>query len=72
MVGGMATTPICNPQICRVLLGTVGYCGVLWGTVRCCGVLWGTVATAGYWRYCGDQLISIKLAFLSMKIVQYA
>ena len=57
----MANTPICNPQICRVLLGTVGYCGVLWGTVGCCGVLW---------RYCGDQLISIKLAFLYMKIVQ--
>ena len=56
----MATTPICNPHICRVLLGTVGYCGVLWGIVGCCGelwgtmgVLWGTVATAGYWRYCG-------------------
>ena len=48
----MATTPICNPHICRVLLGTVGYCGVLWGTVGGCveqlgtmGVLWGTVAT---------------------------
>jgi len=36
----MATTPICNPHICRVLLGTMG-------------VLWGTVATAGYWRFCG-------------------
>ena len=33
----MATTPICNPHICRVLLGTVGCCGVLWGTM---GVLW--------------------------------
>jgi len=39
----MATTPICNPHICRVLLGTAGYFGVLWGAV----------ATAGYWRYCG-------------------
>ena len=39
----MATTPICNPHICRVLLGTVGYCGVLWSTVGCCGVLWGTM-----------------------------
>jgi len=56
----MATTPICNPHICRVLLGTAGYFGVLWGAVGCCGVLWGTmgllwgtVATAGNWRYCG-------------------
>ena len=44
----MATTPICNPHICTVLLGTVGYFGVLWGAVGYCGgtvgllwVLWG-------------------------------
>ena len=55
----MATTPICNPHICR---GTVGYCEVLWSTVGCCGVLGFTwvcgregvqESTAGYWRYCG-------------------
>ena len=52
----MATTPICNPHICRVLLGTAGYFGVLWDAVGYCGVLWGswgTVATTWYWRYCG-------------------
>ena len=60
MEGGIATTPICNPHICRVMLGTAEYFGVLWGDVGCCGVLWGTmgilwgtVATAGNWRYCG-------------------
>ena len=36
----MPTTPICNPHICRVLLGTVGYCGVQWGTVGWCRVYW--------------------------------
>ena len=54
----MATTPICNPHICRVLLGTLGYFGVVWGTAGyCCMVLWGTVGycgvlwgTAGYCR----------------------
>ena len=47
----MATTPICNPNNCRVLFGTVAYFGVLWGAVGYCGVLWGycggTVATTG-------------------------
>ena len=33
MEGGMPTTPICNPHICRVLLGTAGCSGVLWGDV---------------------------------------
>ena len=49
----MATTPICNPHICRVLLGTwgtLGYYGVLWGAVGYC------VGTMGYcvvmWGYC--------------------
>jgi len=49
MEGGMAKTPICNPHICRVLLGTAG---VLWGAVGYCGVLWlllGTGGTVGYW-----------------------
>ena len=36
----MTTTPICNPHICRVLLGTVRLFGVLWGAV-------------GYWDLLG-------------------
>ena len=40
----MATTPICNPNNCRVLFGTVAYFGVLWGAVGyyggTVGVLW--------------------------------
>ena len=53
MEGRMATTPICNPHICRVLLGTAGYFGVLWGAVGYCvycrvlEVLWSAV---GYGR----------------------
>ena len=38
----MATTPICNPHICRVLLGTVRFFGVLWGAV-------------GYWDLLGYE-----------------
>ena len=34
----MPTTPICNPHICRVLLGTAGYSGVLWGDVGFIGL----------------------------------
>ena len=40
MEEGRATTQICNPYICRVLLGTVRFFGVLWGTV-------------GYWDLLG-------------------
>ena len=58
----MATTPICNPHICRVLLGTVRFFGVLWGAVGYWnllgyaggrghrGLLQGTM---GYWGYFG-------------------
>ena len=48
----MATTPICNPHICRVLLGTAGYFGVLWGAVATagyCGVLRGTGVLEALW-----------------------
>ena len=67
MEGGIATTPICNPHICRIMLGTAEYFGVLWGDVGCCGVLWGTMGllwgilwllqvtggTVGYWGVLG-------------------
>jgi len=65
MEGGMATTPICNPHICRVLFGTVRYFGVQWGDVGYWdllgytggrgyrGVLWLLQGTGGY---CGVLL----------------
>jgi len=61
MDGRRATTPICNPHICRVLLGTVRFFGVLWDAVRYWdllgyaggrgyrGLLQGTGGTVGYW-----------------------
>ena len=60
MEGGRATTPICNPHICRVLLGTVRFFGVLRGAVGYWdllgyagrrgyrGLLQGTGGTVGY------------------------
>ena len=48
MEGGMVTTSICNPHICRALLGTVEFCGGTLGYYRVLWVLWGTVV------YCGD------------------
>ena len=50
MEGGVSTTPICNPHICRVLFGTVRFFGVLWGAV-------------GYWDllgYVGIIYLGIK------------
>ena len=52
----MTTTPICNPHICRVLLGAVGNWRYYGGTVGYCGycrvleVLWGT---GGVWEHLG-------------------
>ena len=45
----MATTPICNPHICMVLLGTVRYFGVLCGTE----IYWGIREGGGTGGYCG-------------------
>ena len=58
----MATMPICNPHICRVLLVTVGYCRVLWGTVGCCGVLWGTAVHTAVLQ------LSYRELFISLNI----
>ena len=55
MEGGRAITLICNPHICRVLLGAVRFFRVLWGTGIYKG-MWeggGTGATAGYWGVLG-------------------
>jgi len=67
MEGGMATMLICNPHICRVLLGTVRNFGLLYGAVGYwdlpgyaggrgyMGLLQGIGGTVGYWGVLGSN-----------------
>ena len=66
----MATTPICNPHICRVLNGTAGYCWLLMGTgeylvvLGCTGEV--SRGTGGIAGYCGILCDSVETAHLAI------